>query len=278
MSLPAAVFAQDVCAGTLTKLSACDRDANGNVTIGTKGCTDVYADQSFTGPNAFALIKIQQDGALCIRDSDVGAQNLQINTTGIIDQGVFAIGSKTTPIGTGSINGTVTINFTGSRDASGGPTDTCPDPNFRKGIEVCGKATLRLYGVKGVPVTGSSRTDGTHTSWTFLSQPAGDPSHFSTANGLASPVIEPDARTIDVTDPVDWQTGDWIVIATTSYSPYESEFVQIASVSNNHTHITLNNSLVFIILAAPILERPHWRRSPTASARTTVSTNAPRSA
>ncbi|HTT76075.1 MAG TPA: G8 domain-containing protein, partial [Candidatus Binataceae bacterium] len=152
-------LAQDICAGNLTPLSSCVRlPPNNDVVIGPTGCNAVYVDKSAT----LGKITIQSKSALCIRDSDVGGSNLVLTTTGIIDQGTFAIGSKATPIGTGSINGTVTVNFTGSRDVgAGGPAETCPDPNFRKGIEVCGGATLRLYGVKGVPLGGALRTDGT---------------------------------------------------------------------------------------------------------------------
>ncbi|MGA2408962.1 MAG: hypothetical protein ABSG46_01055, partial [Candidatus Binataceae bacterium] len=96
MTFAGSAAAEDPCAGTLTKLSACSKAADGSVTIGGPGCTAVYADQSFTGSNAFGVITIGPAGALCIRDSDTSAGGLTIETAGIVDQGTFAVGSSTT--------------------------------------------------------------------------------------------------------------------------------------------------------------------------------------
>ena len=255
-AMPRGAFAAgDPCTGTLTALSACSI-VKGGITIGVPGCQNVFVDKSFSSKsgNALGVIKIEPTGALCVRDSDLNG-NLQIDTAAIVDEGTFAAGSSSSPIGTQNVNNTVTINFTGNRPANAGPIPKeCPAPNFNKGIEVCGKATLRLFGAEGVPSSGSARTDGTHTSWTYLSQAAGDPLRFGSAQKVVAPVTEPDASTIDVADNVDWKPNDWIVIATTSYSPYESEFVQITSVGpkckptdtpRNCTHIVLANPLVF---------------------------------
>ena len=259
-ALPAAALAEDVCAGTLTPFSQCPREGLKRDTVelgGRVGCKAAFVDKSFT----LNTIKIRSGGALCIRDSDLNSGSLQINVGAIVDQGTFAIGSSAAPIGTQSINSTVTVTFTGNRPSDAGliPKD-CPAPNFNKGIEVCKGAILRLFGLKGAPPASSSRTGGTptRTSWTYLSQPAGDPLRFGSAGTVghvAAPVTEPDARTIDVADNVDWQPNDWIVIATTSFSPYESEFAQIASVTPNNgggAHIVLaSNPLVFYHFGGP---------------------------
>jgi hypothetical protein len=111
---------------------------------GGVGCQAAFVDKSFT----LNTIKILSKVVLCIRDSDLNSGSLQINIGEIVDQGTFAIGSSTNPIGTQNINSTVTVNFTGGRPDNTGliPKD-CPAPNFNKGIEVCQGATLRLFGV-----------------------------------------------------------------------------------------------------------------------------------
>jgi hypothetical protein len=94
---------------------------------------------------------------------------------------------------------------------------------FDKGILVCQGGSLNMFGAKGVPPTG--------VNWTYLLKPAGDPTLYGSGKGLGSAVTEPDARTIHVTDNVvgDWKQGDWIAIATTSFSPFETEIVKLAA-------------------------------------------------
>jgi len=97
---------------------------------------------------------------------------------------------------------------------------------FDKGILVCPGGTMNMYGAKGVPPNG--------VNWTTLLEPAGDPARFGMGNGLGAAVTEPDARSIHVTDNVinatsGWKQGDWIAISTTSYSPFETEIVQLAA-------------------------------------------------
>ena len=53
-----------------------------------------------------------------------------------------------------------------------------------------------------------------------------------------------DDTTIKVTDPVDWNVGDEIVIAPTSFSCLQTEVRKIARISDNVT-LTLNESLLF---------------------------------
>jgi hypothetical protein len=126
------------------------------------------------------------------------------------------------------------------------PNDPCPSAHFDKGIEVCDGGILNLLGTKGVPALGG-------TSWTYLSAPAGDPlkyrsidmqtGHIPAPTKIAAPVTQPDAQTIQVAKDVsaDWQVGDWIVIGTTSFSPFETEFVQIKTIAG--TTITLDQPL-----------------------------------
>ena len=88
---------------------------------------------------------------------------------------------------------------------------------------------------------------GTGVSWTHLSQPAG-PAKYQNNNkeNHAAVKVETDARTLllakDVTDGLNpWRPNDWLVVATTSFSPFETEFVQIQSVvpSGTGSKVTL---------------------------------------
>ncbi|HKV55621.1 MAG TPA: hypothetical protein VJN94_13380, partial [Candidatus Binataceae bacterium] len=260
--------ATDLCAGTLTPLSAtaCKPDAQGNLTIGKAGCATVYVDKAFIADNAFGTITIKVGGALCVRDSDVTAMpasELAFQAGAIEVLGTFAIGSSTTPIGTTKPADHVTMTFLGrpartqlirdrrlrlhplslsrAQKMAEGP---CPDSQFSKGIEVCKGGTLQLFGAKGVP--GTNRV-----SWTYLSKPAGDPAKFGAQDqnmaptGIQAPVTEPNAQTITVADDTssDWQIGDWIAVATTSFSPIETEFVKISNISGKT--ITLEQPLKY---------------------------------
>ena len=152
-------------------------------------------------------------------------------------EGVMRVGTAAAPIdvpeGPGEPDA-VQIIFTGQRPqnpVAEAANEPCPSRSFNKGIEVCANGTVEMFGRKGVPI------DATHFSWTVLSQPAGDPKKFSKDNDVLRPVLEPDAKTLHVADDVskDWQKNDWIAVATTSYSPFETEFVQIKSVANDGT-------------------------------------------
>ena len=80
--------------------------------------------------------------------------------------------------------------------------------------------TLSLVGAKGVPSTGG-------VSWTHLKDAPGPiiddakvPGTGPTTLHLAKDVPQGDGA---------WKEDDWIAVATTSFSPFETEFVQIKS-------------------------------------------------
>jgi len=208
------------------------------VRIGQGKCSgkSYYVDQSFSG---LGRIIVENGATLSVPNS--GALSLQADD--ILVKGTFQVGAKDCPIGMGNLANKVTITFTGD-----GPNDLKPEVGctnlknaesaFNKGIELCQKGDLEMYGAKGVPAFGGR-------DWTYLLQPAGDPAVFTAAKNVLSPVLEPDGQTIHVTDAVDWKMGDWIAIATTSFSPSETEIVQLAAdpqIDNIHGgyQITLN--------------------------------------
>ena len=215
-----------------TPLSAC-LSASRDATIGgQESCQQVYVDQSYTGANALGTITILPGGELTVLDT-----TLAIETAAIIVQGELDVGTATCLIGTLNPDNQVTITFTGTRPAitpsvGHAHTDDC-DP-FAKGIQVRSGGKLNLYGAKGVPPSG--------VSWTHLSEPAG-PAKYGPASGAGSPVMTDD-RTLqlnkDVTrGPNPWKPGDWITVATTSFSPFETEFMQIKDVQRNGSGSTV---------------------------------------
>jgi len=252
---PALVRGADLCQGTLKKLSDCTPSADRDVSIGTPTCRQVYADKSFIGAGAFRKITIQSGGALCVRDSDVAQQpnkELTIQASTISVQGTLEVGNSAKPIGTASATNHVTFIFTGPK-AGALSQGQCADKDFYKGIEVCNGGTLRLFGKKGIPAL-----PNTSPSWTYLSQPAGDPAKYGATSQnqptkIGSPVTQPNAKTITVADGVgtDWQGGDWIAIGTTSFSPFETEFVQIADGGINGKTITLKHDLKYYHFGSP---------------------------
>lgn len=193
----------------------------GNVTIGLDGgkeCTRVKVDGSRTGTMALGKITIQEWGYLYVPD-----QTVQIETTGIDVSGLFQAGTASCPIGKANPANKVTITFTGSRPSS---------EDHTKGIVVQKKGRLNLFGARGVP---GGTPNG--ISWTHLSEAAGPPDKYGADTGLVKhnigrPVPANGDTTLQLAKDVAagsgaWQDGDWIAVATTSYSPFETEFVQI---------------------------------------------------
>ncbi len=245
-----AVFAQDsleaelagACdvPGNAKPLSAClgpNFPTGGDVVIG-QGATgegnqcsnSLFVDSSRTGPKALGKITISQWGFLYVPDSTV-----EIETAGIDVSGLFQAGTAKCPIGKSNPMNKVTITFTGPRPCASS-TD-CKD--HTKGIVVQNNGRLSLFGARGVP---GGAPDG--VSWTHLSEAAGPPGKYGADSSKAEcapnclnigrPVPANGATMLQLakdvaTGPGAWQDGDWIAVATTSYSPFETEFVQIGT-------------------------------------------------
>ena len=232
--------AQSTCPADFTKFS-CPSEPPAKVVIDSKVCLEANC--------VLHKIVIESGGEILVPDEtqQADAKEIKISASEIFIKahGVFQVGPLK--------NNRLTLTFTGPRPDPvivdpDKPEDPCPSPHFDKGIEVCEQGTLNLLGTKGVPSLGG-------TSWTYLSAPAGDPKkygpidlqpgHDPLPTKIAAPVTEPDAQTIQVAKDVsaDWQPGDWIVIGTTSFSPFETEFVRINRIEG--TTITLDQPLKY---------------------------------
>jgi hypothetical protein len=231
-------------------LSDCITEA-GAVVVGAMNgmhdCTNVEVDKSYKG---LGLITISALGTLIVTDAEASKSPLKIETTGIDVFGTLEVGNSACPIGTLKSphrNERVTITLTGTKP-------TCPMggcAGFTKGIQVESGGSLRLYGRKGAA---NPTEEFKSVSWTYLALPAGPPEKYGPESKTAS-AVGPNGDTsleveADVTEgPGAWQPGDWIAIATTSFSPYETEFAQISALQKNletgGTNITLKGGLKF---------------------------------
>ena len=251
-----------------TKLEDC-KGEDKNVTIGAGApiakCQGRVSLTVKAVPSlSVGTITINDGGTLELHDEifDGVVTQVDLTTTGIdINGGSLLIGDAVCPIGTINPKATVTMTFTGKRpapsvcgDITKAATGNCP--GYIKGIQVEAGGTLRMYGLKGVPPNG--------VNWTYLSKPAGDPLKFSKneqvlAPPLYAPTIIYTASRVDAVSGVNgvtpltgaWRKDDWIAIATTSFSPWETEFVQIDKIEYDEKNnpagskITLMQPLVY---------------------------------
>jgi hypothetical protein len=150
----------------------------------------------------------------------------------VVEKGGSLLAGTDAPIGRNG--GRLTLTFVGS------PPNTCEtideDTDWcGKGVLVKAGGTLKLLGVRGVPPSG--------VSWTHLSDAAGPFITGAKVRGTGPSTIQ---LAKDVTQgPGAWKQDDWIAVATTSFSPFETEFVQIGTLSaaGGGTTITLTQAL-----------------------------------
>ncbi|MGH8426446.1 MAG: G8 domain-containing protein [Gammaproteobacteria bacterium] len=228
----------ELSASSYTSIASCVVDAQKDVVIGgpdaPPGCTTVEMEPSAANPSAFGEIRVENGGVLLItaESTKVMAKGVAapadsipfatletpVHDICIEDGGKVEYGTEAKPITSAN---KVVLEFLG-KPGDGSTTPACK--GFAKGIDVTSGGSLLMYGAKGVPGTGG-------VSWTTLAQPAG--TNVAGAK-VASTGTETLQLTADVTKGAEpWQYGDWIVVGTTSYSPFETEFVQIASVLSN---------------------------------------------
>jgi hypothetical protein len=230
---------QHAAAGTsYTNFANCLTAPGANVEVGSASCpSPVLVSAS---ANA-ATITVDANATLAFAD-----QTLTLTTAGIVVNGTM----DACEIGQDNPTNQVTINFTGG-----------PPTGHSLGITVNTGGTLALEGRKGV-------VPFNHTSWTYLSCPAG-PTTFGPGTGVATPVLGASSlscpgapTTLQVAAGVakDWQPGDWIVIGTTDFAEQNSEFVEISSLGTTAgvagTTITLmsNTPLTHYHFGGPALD------------------------
>ncbi|HWX32137.1 MAG TPA: G8 domain-containing protein [Steroidobacteraceae bacterium] len=181
------------------------------MTIGGQGgCgPSVEVDQDFTGASAFGDITIGLSGTLSFPSV---TRELDLNKVTIKAGGELQIGTTANPIGKTDPSVRITLKFFGARPCKS------PEPcgEFYKGIKVELGGSLVMVGWKGVTANSDAGANPNGVSWTRLNAPAAKGSSVLT---LADDVSE------------DWQPLDFITVATTTYSPFETEFVQISNVT-----------------------------------------------
>jgi len=228
---------------TLTPIANCIVNSEDDVIIGgpdaDPGCQNVEMEPSSANPSLFDEIRIEDGGTLTI----LGGASSQVGTLAFRTRDTTLNVPLETPVreicvGNGGTlqfdRGTadkpitnknkVILKFLGSRH-SANPEQICKqEPTFKKGIDVEAGGSLLMYGAKGVP----SRNG---VSWTTLAAPAGSLVQGAKVKSTGTTTLQ---LTADVTKGLEgWEPGNWIVVTTTSYTPFDSEFVQIASVKSN---------------------------------------------
>lgn len=209
---------REAIAAAPVPLSTCTFDSNRNVTIGgSGGCgPNVYVDKSYFGTRGLGAITIASGATLAFDNKN---SIRKLDTSGIVVNGTLKVGSSASPI---TSSNAVTINFTGDK----------PAPEVIKGITVNAGGSLKLFGKTGVvPAQPPAGSNPQAPSWTYLAAPAGPSKLYGTNLGVASPVAAGAATTLQLSDTVDWQPGQWIVVAGTDFSPDSAEFVRISTVN-----------------------------------------------
>ncbi|MGH7836572.1 MAG: G8 domain-containing protein, partial [Candidatus Binataceae bacterium] len=217
--------------------------ALGEVTIGAGGTLSVIGQAgTLTAQTNLTHRLIQTLGRALSWPAVAHAQSLPAALPSVMeicvaDGGTLQIGAAGAPITSAN---KVLLNFIGDRSMEA-KRGACKE--FAKGIDVNPGGALLMYGAKGVPQTGG-------ISWTTLSAPAGlqvpGAAVPTTFDGEGHQLLQ---LTDDVTKgPEPWQPGDWIVVGTSSFSPFETEFVKIAiasSRSGGGSTLTLSQPLVY---------------------------------
>ena len=247
--------------------------------IGTKTpCTDVTVSSS-DEPSASATapllpVVVGPGGKLTFEDQKM---TLHARSFLVKDGGRMQAGSRGAPV-----RNKITIIMTGDKSASPAPratggsgivTTTNLTRNSRD-ITIMDGGELALYGHHGLSAWPNNISNdpkrrpsfintvvGTE-SWTYLARPAG-PATYSDAENVSSPVpmTNPDT-TLTLARAVDWVGGDWISVATTSFSSHQTEIVKIsatATIDDPHqpvpitvTGATNANPIVITADSAPI--------------------------
>jgi hypothetical protein len=214
---------------------------------GNSPCTSVTISTTDTNNNQFSAtsplipVVIGSGGTLTLQDPGVGnTMTLYASSFLIQKTGTMQAGTVSNPVA-----GQITIVMAGNSSAAlaphaGGGTTIAQlsnnTPNARD-ITVMDGGILKLYGAKGLSAApGTLNKDivsGTK-SWTYLAVPAGPSQVYNDAANVSAPVPaqNPDGTLLTLATQVDWQVGDWISVATTSFSSHQTEIVQICGIAS----------------------------------------------
>ncbi|HET9045683.1 MAG TPA: hypothetical protein VFO33_01895 [Casimicrobiaceae bacterium] len=244
--------AVDTAIRQATALSKC-RAENGDVAVGSGECKTAFVDRSYTGADALGAVTIGAGGTLYVPDANLDIEVKSIAVVGAPGGGaannaLLQVGTDACPVGLLDPANHVKLTFVGERplakdthhhDHKSGDDCTTID----KGIGVGVGGRLALFGARGVVGDGG-------VSWTHLAVPAGPDAYQPQPTRVANttePYDNPQRLGAlvprggelelhlakDVTKgPSPWRPGDWIVVGTTSFSPFESEFVLIEEVTS----------------------------------------------
>ncbi|WP_085617809.1 G8 domain-containing protein [Thalassospira alkalitolerans] len=203
--------------------------------------TDAQSESKITAP--LRPVVIGSGGTLSFEDKSM---TLYANSFLVKDGGQMLAGSRGAPI-----QNKIKIVMAGNLSVSPAPkaigpspivTTTNATPNSRD-ITVMDGGKIALFGGHGL----SAWPDGinnnpkaspafinTHqgtNSWSYLAAPAGPASYNDSAN-VSAPVPSTNSDTVlTLAGDVDWVAGDWISVATTSFSSHQTEIVQISAIT-----------------------------------------------
>ena len=179
------------CQGQLTKLSAAERAPTNDVASAAR----TARAPTSTSTSDLGQIKINPGGEMCARDADLKGQTLNLYVKDITVKGITADRQQGCPDRPQQSRQQRPHHFKGERPRPcttrrmrWQPIQPCPIPTSGKD---CSSARAACCGCSAIPerllpVRRDRR--GGKVSWTYLSQPAGDPCRFGPNFGAGSPV------------------------------------------------------------------------------------------
>jgi len=241
------------------------------------------SDATFTARAPLIPVVIGSGGELTFKDDSMV---LYASSFLVKEGGVMQAGSVTNPI-----ENQITVVMAGNTSASLAPkakggttivTTTNNSPNGRD-ITVLSGGVLKLYGGKGLSATPNGTDNNPLTnpafintyagtqSWSYLSVPAG-PASYNNDENVSAPVP---ATALDTTltlaTKLDWQPGDWISVATTSFSSHQTEIAEICEVASVANPEGKSGSITGASNASPIVVTTSNGESPPTGSQVTIS-------
>lgn len=210
---------------------------------GNSACTSVTISATdttpFTAASPLIPIVVGSGGTLYLQDQPM---TLYASSFLIWNGGTMQAGNPGA-----RVQNQITIVMAGNSSAALPPTTGDQNPNMRD-ITVMDGGTLALYGAKGLSGNPDNLNNNPSKSpafintlygtksWTYLAVPAGPSSLYGengTIGNVSAPVPTqtPDGTLLTLANLVDWQVGDWISVATTSFSSHQTEIVQICAIA-----------------------------------------------